>query len=59
MTGSPGGVAIARRELGILHAAAGPTAALMLEAVGLLRASTSVWLALGIGLATLAAEGVR
>jgi hypothetical protein len=28
-------------------------------AVGLLRASTSVWLALGIGLATLAAEGVR
>jgi hypothetical protein len=51
--------AIARRELGILLAAAAPVAALVLGAVGLLGSSASVWLALGLGLATLAVEGVR
>jgi hypothetical protein len=50
---------IARRELGILLAAAPPVAALVLGAVGLLGRSASVWLALGIGLATLAVEGIR
>jgi hypothetical protein len=51
--------AIARRELGILLAAAAPTAALVLGAVGLVRETAAVWLALGIGLVTLGAEGVR
>lgn len=50
---------IARRELGILVAAAVPSAALLLGAFGIMRESASVWLALGIGLAILAAEGVR
>jgi hypothetical protein len=52
-------VFIAHRELGILLAAAAPTVALVLGAVGVLRASTSVWLAFAIGLATLAVEGLR
>jgi hypothetical protein len=52
-------VFIAHRELGILLAAAAPTVALVLGAFGLLRASTSVWLAFAIGLATLAIEGLR
>ena len=50
---------IARREIGILLAAAFPSVALVLGAAGLFRETTAVWLALGIGLATLAAEGVR
>jgi hypothetical protein len=50
---------IARRELGILVAAAVPAAALLLGALGVLRESASVWLALGVGLAILAAEGLR
>ena len=50
---------IAHRELGILLAAAAPCAALVIGALGILRESTAVWLALGIGMATLAAEGVR
>jgi len=51
--------AIARRELGILLAAAGPSAALAFGAAGLIRENRSVWLALGIGLCTLAVEGLR
>lgn len=51
--------AIARRELGILLAAAGPSVALILGALGILKESTSVWLALGLGLATLGIEGLR
>jgi len=47
------------RELGILLAAAAPTAALVLGALGVLRESTAVWLAISVGLVTLAAEGVR
>jgi hypothetical protein len=50
---------IARRELGILLAAAVPSAALLLGALGILRESAAVWVALGLGLATLAAEGFR
>jgi hypothetical protein len=50
---------VARRELGILLAAVGPSIALLLGALGVLRESASVWLALGIGLGTLAVEGLR
>jgi hypothetical protein len=50
---------LARRERGILLAAIGPSAALGLGALGILGESTSVWVALGIGLATLAFEGLR
>jgi hypothetical protein len=50
---------IARRELGILLAAAVPSAALLLGALGVIRESASVWVALALGLATLAAEGLR
>jgi hypothetical protein len=50
---------IAHRELGILLAAAVPSGVLLLGAVGVLRESRSVWLALAIGLITLAAEGLR
>ena len=47
------------RELGILLAAVVPTTALVLGALGVFRETTAVWLALGAGLVTLAAEGVR
>lgn len=50
---------IARREVGILLAAAVPSAALLLGALDVMRESAAVWLALGLGLATLAAEGLR
>jgi hypothetical protein len=50
---------IARRELGILLAGVPPVVALILGAVGVLSWSTSVWVALGVGLATLAVEGFR
>lgn len=50
---------VARRELGILLAAAVPSAVLLLGALGVVKESTSVWLALAAGLVTLAAEGVR
>ena len=36
-----------------------PIAALVLGAVGVFREETAVWLALGIGVATLAVEGAR
>ena len=47
------------RELGILLAAVAPATALVLGALGVFRETTAVWLALGAGLVTLAAEGVR
>jgi hypothetical protein len=50
---------VARRELAILLAAAGPSVPLLLGAIGVLRLSTSVWLALGIGLGILGLEGLR
>ena len=50
---------IARREIGIILAAVVPSAALLLGALDIMRESASVWLALGLGLAILAAEGFR
>ena len=50
---------IARREFGIVLAAVLPTTAIVLAALGVLRQSSAVWLALAIGLATLAVEGAR
>ena len=50
---------IARRELAIPLAAVAPIAALVLGAAGVFKASSAVWLALGVGLLTLAVEGVR
>ena len=50
---------VARREVGIVLAAALPVAALLLGAIGVLRETSAVWVALGVGLFTLAVEGVR
>jgi hypothetical protein len=50
---------IVRRELGILSAALAPVIALVLGALGVFREATAVWLALGVGLLTLAVEGIR
>jgi hypothetical protein len=50
---------LARRELGILLAAVPPCAALVAGAVGLLEERSAIWLALGLGIGVLAAEGVR
>jgi hypothetical protein len=50
---------VARRELSIVLAAAGPVTALVLGAVGVFRESTAVWIAMSIGLVTLVAQGVR
>src|SRR5262245_63693604 len=49
---------VARQEAAVIEAAAVPVAALLLGAVGILSATAAVWLALGAGLAVLAAEGV-
>lgn len=50
---------IARREVGILLAAALPTLALLLGAFEVVREARAVWLAIGMGLLTLLVEGVR
>jgi hypothetical protein len=50
---------LARRELGILLAAIPPSIALTLGAAGLFDETASIWLALAVGLATLALEGAR
>jgi hypothetical protein len=50
---------IARRELGLVLAAAMPTGWLLLGAFGVLHERLAVWLALGSGLLTLAAGGLR
>jgi hypothetical protein len=50
---------VAGRELGILLAAVPPSFALLLGAAGVLDETASIWLALALGLATLALEGVR
>jgi len=50
---------VARRELGIVLAAALPVGTLLLGAIGVLHETTAVWAALGVGLFTLGAEGVR
>jgi len=51
--------ALGRRERGILLAAVPPTLVLTLGTVGLFSETASIWLALGVGLATLALEGWR
>jgi hypothetical protein len=50
---------LAGRELGILLAAVPPIIALTLGALGVLDETGSIWLALALGLAALAVEGVR
>jgi hypothetical protein len=45
--------ALARRELAIPAAALAPIAALVLGALGVIGEQTAVWLALGVGVATL------
>lgn len=52
-------VDVMRRELPIPLAAVGPVSALVLGAVGVLRDTSAIRLALGIGLATLAVQGLR
>ncbi len=51
--------AVARRELAIPAAALAPIAALVLGALGLIDEQTAVWLALGVGMGTLAVQGAR
>jgi hypothetical protein len=49
---------VARRELAIPLAAVAPVGSLVLGAVGVLRETTAIWIALVIGLGTLAAAGI-
>jgi hypothetical protein len=51
--------AVASREVPILLAAAAPTAALLLGAVGVVQPATAIWIAFGVGLAALAVQGGR
>ena len=51
--------AVARREVSIALAAVLPLTAVMLGALGALGESTALWIAFGIGIATLAVQGVR
>lgn len=50
---------VARRQSAIALAAVAPASALVLGASGLVRERTAIWLALGIGTAALAVQGVR
>jgi hypothetical protein len=50
---------VAHRELGILLAVVLPCIALTLGGIGVFSERNSIWLALALGLATLAVEGVR
>jgi hypothetical protein len=52
-------IMIARREASIPLAGVTPVLALALGAVGLLRETTAIWVALGFGVWTLATQGVR
>ena len=52
-------VSVARREFSLLFAAVAPIGALLLGAVGVVRESRAVWLALGLGVATLVVQGLR
>jgi hypothetical protein len=51
--------AIAERELSIALAAVLPLAAVVLGALGVLEDGSAIWLAFGLGVATLAVQGVR
>ncbi len=50
---------VARNERSIALAAVAPVAVLGLAQVGVLAAQTAIWLALGLGVATLAVQGAR
>jgi hypothetical protein len=50
---------IAHRELAIPLAAVLPMTAVALGALGVLRSSTALWIAVGIGVTTLVVAGVR
>jgi hypothetical protein len=50
---------IAHREFGIVLAAVLPITALVLGATGVMREGSAAWVAMGVGLATLAVEGAR
>ena len=50
---------IARRELAILLAAVPVLAAVALGAVGILEAATALWVAVGVGVVSLTAQGIR
>jgi hypothetical protein len=50
---------IARRESSILLAAVVPVAMIVLGALGVFGVSTALWLAVGVGVATLTVQGVR
>jgi hypothetical protein len=50
---------VARRQAAIPLAAVAPCAALCLGGLGLLSVRASVWLALGLGVATLGVQGLR
>jgi hypothetical protein len=50
---------IARREASIIEAALPPLAALLLGAVGVLETNVAVWVAFGLGLTVLAAQGLQ
>jgi hypothetical protein len=52
-------VSVARRELSIPMAAVAPVFVLLLGAADVLREGRAVWLAIGVGIATLAVEGAR
>lgn len=49
---------ITRREASMVEAALPPAGALLLAALGVTSTKTAVWIALGLGLAVLAAQGV-
>jgi hypothetical protein len=51
--------AIARRESSILLAAVMPVAAILLGAVGVFANRTALWVAVGVGVTTLAVQGLR
>jgi hypothetical protein len=50
---------IAGRELGVVTAAVGPVFVLLFGAAGLVSENVAVWLAIGVGLATLTVQGYR
>jgi hypothetical protein len=51
--------AVARREMSIALAAVLPLSAVTLGALGILGSDTALWVAFGIGIATLTVQGVR
>ncbi len=51
--------AVATRESSIILAATPPVVALLLGAIGVIRPVASIWLALGLGVGMLAAQGLR